>query len=319
MTPELEHTCQVFGHFLRRDALKAGYNERSFHRLTRSGTLIRIRPGAYTTIAMWEAMSGAQRYAARSRAAARSARTDVVLSHTSSLAMLTDKWWDLPLDEVHLTRRDGRVGRREAGVRQHSGLILPGDVELDGELERMNPTRTALEVATLVDFERALCVINSLLHEGLTTVERLRHSVVDMQHWPHTLNQEVLLTCADPRVESIGETRTFCALRRAGYPRPEPQHEVRNEAGKLVARLDFVIWALGIWIEFDGKEKYLRFRRPGESVADAILREKRRERMVARLTRLECARLDWYDIEHPARLTATVDEAIAAAAHRRTA
>lgn len=318
MDPTLQGLCATHGVFLRREAEAVGYHPRAFDRLLRSGAITRVRTGAYVFTDSWGAMSAAEQYALRSRAAARTAQTDVVLSHTSSLALLTDEWWDLPLSEVHLTRTDRRSGRREAGVRQHSGLILPGDVECDGQLERMSPTRTALEVATIVDLERALVVTNALLHAGWTTVERLEHRSVDMQQWPGSLSHELLLRHCDPRIESVGETRTYMALYRAGFPCPTPQFEVRDRNGRLVAKLDFAIPELGIWIEFDGKVKYDRFRRVGDSVADTVLREKKRERTVSQLTQLECARVDWSDLDHPRRLEQRVHEAAQAAARRRT-
>lgn len=319
MDSALDRLVTLHGVFLRREAMAIGYHPRAFDRLVRSGLITRVRPGAYVFTAQWDSMSMAQRYATRSRAAARTAQTDVVLSHISSLALLTDQWWDLPLDEVHLTRSDGCSGRREAGVRQHSGLILPGDIECDGQLERMSPTRTALEVATLVDLERALVVTNSLLHAGLTTVERLEHRSVDMQQWPGRLRHELLLLHCDPRIESVGESRTYMALYHAGFPRPLPQWEVRDRSGTVIARLDFVIPKLGIWIEFDGKVKYQKFKREGESVTDTILREKQRERTVTQLTGLECARVDWFDLDHPQRFVQRVNEAVQAAWRRRTA
>lgn len=318
MDPTLQGLCALHGVFLRREAAALGYNPRAFDRLIRSGVITRVRTGAYVFSDQWEAMSTAEQYATRSRAAARTAQTDVVLSHTSSLALLTDEWWDLPLDEVHLTRTDRCSGRRDAGVRQHSGLILPGDVECDGQLERMSPTRTALEVSTLVDLERALVVTNSLLHAGLTTVERLEHRCVDMQQWPGSLTHELVLRHCDPLIESVGETRTYMALYRAGFPRPIPQFEVWDRNGRLVARLDFAIPQLGIWIEFDGKVKYEKFRQAGESIADTVLREKKRERTVSQLTQLECARVDWSDLAHPRRFGERIHEAARAAARRRT-
>lgn len=317
MDPGLERLCELHGGFLRREAIALGYSPRAFQRLVSSGVITRVRPGAYTSTERWAAMSTTQQYAARSRAAARTAKTPVVLSHLSSLSMLTDQWWDLPLDEVHLTRKDGRTGRRETGVHQHAGLILPGDIEYADGVERMNPSRTALEVATIVDLERALVVTNALLHAGLTTAERLAHQAVDMQQWPGSLTHEMLLRHCDPRIESVGETRTYMALHRAGFPRPHPQFEVFDRDGRLFARLDFAILALGIWLEFDGKVKYAKHLRPGESVTDAILREKKRERIVAQMTGLECARLDWFDLEHPHRLVQTVNEAVRASAGRR--
>ncbi|GAA1475823.1 hypothetical protein GCM10009623_02690 [Nocardioides aestuarii] len=51
---------------------------------------------------------------------------------------------------------------------------------------------------------------------------------------------------------------------------------LRDERGRLVGRTDFLLEDAGIFFEFQGKEKYVRHRRPGESMESFVLREKRR-------------------------------------------
>jgi hypothetical protein len=256
-------------------------------------------------------MDAADRHRTVAAAAYRQARVDVALSHVSSLLFHGTDWWDLPLDEVHLTRLDGRIGRRQAGIRPHAGRVLPGDVDLVGEVAIMSPARTVLEVATLVDFERALVVANAMLHAGKTTRRQLEDRSVDMYLWPDTLRHERVLMEADGRLESVGETRTWCALRRAGLPRPTPQFEVYVR-GRLVARLDFAWPELGVWLEFDGKVKYLQLLKEGERPTDVVLREKAREAKIARITGWRCERADWHDLNDPRDLIARVSTAMSA-------
>ncbi|UMG91172.1 hypothetical protein [Nocardioides sp. TF02-7] len=54
-----------------------------------------------------------------------------------------------------------------------------------------------------------------------------------------------------------------------------------------------------MFLEFDGREKYLKHRRPGESIEDAVLREKRREDLICQLTGWRCIRITWADLERP--------------------
>jgi hypothetical protein len=86
---------------------------------------------------------------------------------------------------------------------------------------------------------------------------------------------------------------------RCGVPAPVPQYEVRDESGDLIARLDFAWPALGMWLEFDGREKYEKHRRADESVTDAVLREKQRESLIGELTGWRCIRITWADLERP--------------------
>jgi hypothetical protein len=67
------------------------------------------------------------------------------------------------------------------------------------------------------------------------------------------------------------------AIHRAGLPRPILQWEVVGGAGQWIGLVDFG-WPKQRTVgEFDGKEKYGRLLRPGQSPADAVYAEKRRE------------------------------------------
>ena len=56
---------------------------------------------------------------------------------------------------------------------------------------------------------------------------------------------------------------------------------------------------LGVFLEFDGREKYVRFRREGETLDQFLLREKRREERICQLTGWVCIRITWADLERP--------------------
>ncbi|KQW47543.1 hypothetical protein ASC77_13915 [Nocardioides sp. Root1257] len=66
-----------------------------------------------------------------------------------------------------------------------------------------------------------------------------------------------------------------------------------------------------MFLEFDGKEKYLRHRRPGESVVDAVLREKRREERICGITGWRCIRITWADLFEPERTAARIRATLA--------
>lgn len=307
------------GLLLTRDALAAGVDKRTLQRAVRTGLLHRVRRGAYTTDEHWESLSAGSRHLLRARAVSLTAGTAHTLSHVTSLISWTDTWWDLPLHDVHLTRFDARAGRNEAGVCQHRARIRCGDVVSYGDLLRTTAARAALEVSTLVDLERALVVVNGLLHDGVVTRELLDRQAVDMYRNPGTLHLELVLRECDPRIESVGETRLYYALRGSGLPRPIPQYPLVGPGGQELARLDFALPALRVWLEFDGRVKYERLLRPGESPASVVLRERDRERMVERITGWVCVRVDWSDLEHPARILARIREATSVAAARRSA
>jgi hypothetical protein len=306
---------------LRMELIAAGASDRSLARALRAGELARPRRGAYVDGVAWESLTDEQRYAIRARAAYRQASTEVALSHLSAVPFYDGPLWGVPLDDVHLTRLDGRAGRRDAGVCQHGGTLIDGDVEESGDLRITSAIRTALDISMIAPVEPTLCIVNHLLHRGAMTAADLRARYDGhMELWPGSLRTEIVIRLADPRIESVGETRTFFVCWTQHLPRPEPQLEVYDDNGILVARLDFAFPDHGVWLEFDGRIKYEKYLRPGESVTDAVLREKRREELISELTGWRCVRIVWADLANPARLAARIRAAMdSVAAERRRA
>jgi hypothetical protein len=292
--------------WLRSELLAAGHSDRDLARLVRTGVLRRVRRGGYVEAAVWEAAEEGERHLLVARSVLKQAQTPVVLSHASALMSYAAPTWGLPLEEVHVTRPDGRCGRKERGVRQHRGALRESDLTNRNGLVVTSGTKTALDITTCAGTEASLVAVNHLLRVGYTTLHDLRDRYLSMAHDPFTLRTDLVLRLADARLESVGETRTLYLMFRAGIPAPIPQYEVRDEEGHLVARLDFAWPELGVWLEFDGRVKYSRHLRDGETVVDAVLREKQRESRVAELTGWRCIRITWADLECPAATVARI-------------
>lgn len=291
---------------LRAELLDAGLTDRELSRMVRVGELHRLRRGAFITGMQWEAAEASARHAMLARAVLKQARTDVVLGHVSALPEYAAPTWGLPLDVVHVIRKDKRAGRKERGVRQHQGVLLAGDVVMRNDVEVTSPDRTPLDITTVAGVEPSLVVMNHFLHTGLTTPERLRERYDTMRRDPFTLRTDIVLRLADARIESVGESRTVFLCWRNGVPAPVPQWLVYDERGRLVARLDFAWPELKVWLEFDGREKYLKYLKEGETVVDAVLREKERESTIAKLTGWRCIRITWADLQQPERTAARI-------------
>ncbi len=298
---------------LRRHLIHDGWNDRAISAMVRHGQWVRPRRGAYIDAEIWAALDEQGRHGLRARAVQMQAKTRVVLSHVSGLAEYDVPGWGLDLSEVHVTHLDGRLGRREAGVRPHSGLVRPEEIVALNGVEVMNPTRLALETTTVAEVEPALAVVNDLLHRRLTTIAALEHGRAVMENWPHSLQTDLVLRLADARLESVGESRTLYLCFRQGLPAPVPQFEVRDRHGLVVARLDFAWPEHGVFVEFDGRIKYEKLLTPGERASDVVLREKRREEMICRLTGWRCVRLTWADLGRPRRTAQLIRDALEAA------
>jgi hypothetical protein len=287
--------------FLRRELIADGYDDRTIAHMVRSGSWHRVRHGAYIDQGRWAELDDLGRHGATCRAVVRQANSDVVLSHVSALPAVEAPIWGLDLSMVHVTRRDRRGGRREAGVNQHVGTLLAEDVVNAGGLEVTSATRTALDITSVTTVEAALVVVDYLLHRRLTTRRQLRARYASMTHWPNTLRTDLVLRLADGRSESVGETRSRELCRRQGLPAPTPQHPIRDHDGRIVAYVDLAWPEHGVFLEFDGRVKYEALLREGESPTDVVLREKRREEMICELTGWRCIRITWADLAYPER------------------
>jgi hypothetical protein len=307
----LRSIADQHGIFLRRDALAVGYTDRGLARAIRRKVIHRLRHGAYVSVDHWADLDADGRHLVRAMAVRRTARTGVVFSHTTALIKMGAPVWDLPLDDVHVTRLDGAAGRREAGVAQHSGLILPGDVcELDG-VAITSATRTAIDLTMVADVEHSLPAIDYLLHIGATRKAALVDRSRLCEMWPGTLATDLTIRLADGRSESVGESRSRYMIWLGGLPTPIPQYEILDERGLVVARVDLAWPEYGVFLEFDGRVKYEKFLKEDESVVDAVLREKRREEMICRLTGWRCIRIVWSDLYRPDATNAYIRSVLA--------
>lgn len=291
---------------LRSELLGAGHSDRDLSRLVRAGVLRRVRRGAYVDARAWAEATSDERHVLTARAVVKQGQTRLVVSHASALPFFGAPTWGMCLDDVHVSRLDARCGRKERGVRQHRGVLLEADLTTRMGLDTTSGTKTALDVTRFAGMEASLVAVNFLLRLGFTTVGDMRTRYAAMEHDPFTLKTDLVLRLADPRPESVGEVRTVFLLYRGGVPAPIPQYEIYDDRGVLLARLDFAWPELGVWLEFDGREKYVKHRRDGETVVDAVLREKQRESMIAELTGWRCIRITWADLERPGATVARI-------------
>lgn len=291
--------------------MAAGWTDKALASAVRRGELARVRRGAYVDADAWTALGAQEQYVTRCRSVQLQASSDLVLSHVSALPTYHAPLWDLDLRTVHGTRTDGRAGRREAGVTQHRGQLLPEDVEVHDGFRVTSPTKTVLDLSTTVDVEHGLVVANDLAHRGLVTEAGLRaryeqEGDADMRQWPGSLATITVLALLDPALESVGESRTAYLCHAFGLPRPQSQVQVRDGSDRVVARVDFAWPELGVFLEFDGRVKY------GEG-GDVVWREKQREDLVRELTGWRCIRLTWADLLEPERTAQRIRTVLQAA------
>jgi hypothetical protein len=294
----LRAIAETAGYFTREEAFAAGHNDRSINREIRTRLWRRVRPGAYTFADLWPA-SDQDAHRLTARAACRKFGDGVATSHTTAAIDHGLLVWRLDLSLVHLTRLDRGSGRTQAGVCHHEGVTVPGDVvRMDGRWV-MNATRAAIEAASLGSSEAGLVTLDSLLHLGKGDRAGLDATFAYMQHWPDMHHVALPVRLADPRPESVGESRSRWLFYAQGLPRPELQFSVHDDTGRLVGITDFAWPEHKLLGEFDGKVKYGRLLRPDEAPQDAVFREKRREDQLCEVTGWRMVRLIWANLYDP--------------------
>lgn len=286
---------------LRRELIGEGWHDRAIAAQVSAGLWVRARHGAYVDAKDWAALDGAGRHEVTTRAVLKQAKTELVVSHGSGVPLYDGPTWGLDLTNVHGTRVDGKTGRFEAGVVQHSGVILEGDTQVRHGVRVMSPTRIVLETSTVAPTEPVLAMANNFLHRGLMTPKGLRERYgVGLHRWPETLHTDLVIRLADPRIESVLETRFFYLCYRQGLPMPVPQYRVLDpHTGDLVARLDFAWPALGRYVECNGKHKYDELLKPGQRAGDVVFAQERRAERVHQITQMVGMHVGWSDVDRP--------------------
>ncbi|MGV9709391.1 hypothetical protein ACWDTI_01820 [Gordonia sp. NPDC003424] len=193
------------------------------------------------------------------------------LSHASAAAL-----HGLPLLKPNRARVHVTNGRNSGGsIRTyrhiHAGVLEPHErVEIDG-IAVTSLERTAVDNALDGDFAQGLTAFDGALRMGVS-----RTVMADMLQAGRrgVGSARRALDLADPLAESVGESWSRAQIIEAGLPFPQLQCEYRCEAKTYRADFGWLDLLVG---EFDGRKKYGRLRRPGESVEDAVIREKIRE------------------------------------------
>jgi hypothetical protein len=157
--------------------------------------------------------------------------------------------------------------------------------------------RTVLDLCRTLPIEQAVAAGDRALAHGLV-MEVLEEALSRMRRWPGTSQARRAVAFLDARSESAGESASRVRLHQDGLPAPDLQRDIFGPTGRFVARVDFY-WDEERTIgEFDGKVKYGRLRRPGESMEDVVFAEKVREDALRDLG-WQIVRWLWADLYRP--------------------
>jgi hypothetical protein len=249
-----------------------GYAINDVHRLVRDGNLQRIR-----RVRMARGAGDGRRAAStldRGDDAATAARGRPELRVSRRAARPTDLGQDRW--RVHLTRPRIGGGRRRDVVEIHTSPLRDDELIMIGSLAVTSLARTVADLARTLPFEQAVAAGDRALALGLDRSE-LDDALERGRGWPGIRQARRVAAFLDPRSESAGESVSRVRLHEDLLPAPQPQFEVFDSLGYLVARCDFGWDEQRTLGEFDGKIKYETLLQPGETIQDVIYREKLRE------------------------------------------
>jgi hypothetical protein len=242
----------------------------------------------------------------------------VALSHASAHLVRGGPDWGLVYPRVNLTNLWGRGDRAQAGVTHHRGESRVDDVTRFNNHWMTAPPRTAVETAAFAARDPAVCVLDWTLNQSLATREQLdRYDEMIMVDWPDTSDLGLKLSLCDGRAESVGESLTRLMLKDAGFEDIEPQYKIFHPSGRLAGIVDMLLHREEVMVEFDGKVKYGRLLKPGQTISDVIMAERGREKLLMELTGKWMFRVVWPDLFRPEETLRRLHHVIEQAARRR--
>ena len=208
--------------------------------------------------------------------------------------------------QVHMVVPAVKRPRKLIGVDLHGWNVRPEEITVfDGGLRVTDPGRTLRDTVPALGRERAVCLMDSALNQGLleqgdvgtmNRVMRGRAGCVDMRRW---------WKLADGRAQSPLETRIRLICQDGGAPPDALQHRFTDREGRTVAVVDFWWERARLIGEADGLGPH--------STPRALARDRKRQNALQMLyPDVRIVRFTWADLKQPNYIL----ELVAGGSHR---
>lgn len=272
------------------DLVRTGFSTDEVARMRQRGELIRLRRGAYLRVSESSSKAGdpwdlrtphlrlidGHSSASHPRAAP---------SHACRSAPSAAPVQDHGGDTVHVTRDRRGGGVIRPTLRVHGSQLRDIDRTIVGERAVTSLPRTVVDLARTLPYEQAVAVADGGLALDVD-LAMLAECLEQARRWHGAPQARRVIAFADGRSESVGESYSrISVMRQLDLPMPVLQHEVFDQNGYLIGRCTSPGWSGALVGEFDGKVKYGRFRRPGETFEQAVYRSCARTPSVTRTGR----------------------------------
>lgn len=291
----------------RAEALANGSADHELRALYERGGWERLVNGVYVPTSRLAGLTEQQRHRLLLDAVLPILSDDYVVSHRSAALL-----HELPLptggfDKVHVTRHRRGGGRKNAAAIVHCAPSV-SSVTVDG----ISVTSLA---RTVVDLARTETLLSAVIAGDVALKScdpwELDAELQRARGWKGVAQARRAVNLMDGRSDNPGESQSRMILREYGFD-VESQVEILDPSGRSVARIDWLVNSI-VACEFDGKAKYIKYLRSGESPGDVVFKEKVREDAVRDLG-YPVVRWTWADLANPAELVARVARAVERAA-----
>ena len=139
------------------------------------------------------------------------------------------------------------------------------------------PARTIADLARLLPFEQAVVAADGALYRKLMTAEELVNAATAIGGAPGSRSALRVARFASGLSESVGESRSRVMMHLQRYLSRCSSSRCTTAGGRKLGRSDYGWHGGRLLGEFDGKIKYGRLLKPGESAGDVVFKEKLRE------------------------------------------
>jgi very-short-patch-repair endonuclease len=222
---------------------------------------------------------------------------DAVLARTSAAAVLGTKWLDgqAPAELIRADRHG------PANIALHTWDLSPDEMCMARGMRCTTPARTAFDIGRTLDVDVAIPILDALMNATrVKTADVI--AVADARPRHRGVRRlRAAMDLADGGAESPQESRVRVLLRRADFPEPETQIDIRDRYGAPFIRLDMGWRQWLVAVEYDGVQHWNdRRQRSWDIERIAIL-----ETMGWRVVRVSAEMLDRPDVVI-ARVTASL-------------
>lgn len=203
---------------------------------------------------------------------------------------------------VHMVIPALGAQRHHHRITLHSWPTSPEEVITLHGIRLTDPGRTLRDTLLRVDRETAVCLMDSVLHQGLILDDEVEELELANRGRKGCVNVRRWWRLADGRAESPLETRVRLICVDGGIPPTDLQHRFLDGLGRTIGVADFWWEEQQLIGEADGLGPH--------SLPQALLRDRERQNALQRWhPGVRIVRFTWQDLKRPQYILASVSRA----------